>query len=292
MGNNSGRRRIKAALSGNVTKIAVAAAAIVVSAGLVSITVVQAGERQNPTSAYTPRPFVSASPSVSCDPGDPNLARAAAAYKSAPSDFHVAVLGDSTRDESAAGVALMTSLRQEFAGADVRSFGRNGFPLSRYADETGIRDAVREYQPDVIELSIGINDFRQGRGDVDTFTDEMVDYVNTLSQENPDADIILSVPAALSTVNVGDANYLTGSNGRVNPDGLAQDITQQLRAAYTTASQRLEGIALLDVQQAITGTDADASPSPVFLRDQIHPNDKTAASVAALIADRVGDSCA
>lgn len=219
----------------------------------------------------------------------PQLQRTATAITGSPKSVKVAILGDSTRDEDSAGLTFVQTVRAELPSVpagNVVSFGKNGATLTAYTQMESVQAAILDFKPTVIELSIGINDLRLGQAP-ELFTQNLEAYLSELHTDIPGADIIISVPGALSTRDIGGNGYVKGSNGAVNPAGAAQAVTTELRAAYLTVAGKLDYVALVDAQEKVTGTDADASEAPRFVTDQLHPNAATSKAVAKLIAAAV-----
>lgn len=220
-------------------------------------------------------PTASASP---CQPAAPRLVRLAQQLRDDPSNVRIAVMGDSTRDDKTAGRFIVRSLRSRLAPAKVISFGRAGFTLTKYRHRL-LQQRVRAMQPDLIELSIGIDDLRRGASTGREFRRHLGSYVTRLHSRVPKADIILSVPAALAMHDV-DGQHL------VRP-GTADRVTHELRAAYLTVAGKHRYVVLNDVQQQITSTHADPFQPPRFLADQVNPDAFTGHEIAKLIADDV-----
>lgn len=243
-----------------------------------------------------------ASAAAGCVPADPHLSRTAALIGTDPGSVRVAIVGDSTRDEEineAAGLygrlrEFHTSERGGLTGVDpanIRGFGSNGAPLSFYMNDDERIATIVAFQPTLIELSIGINDLRLDQGAGPQFQANLVAFVNELHAALPGADVLLSVPGALSTIDVGDKHYVQAADGTVNPPGAAQAVTTTLREAYHAAAEQLGYVGLNDVQEKITGTDADSEEPLRYLFDQLHPTAKTAARVADTIVNTLTGEC-
>lgn len=200
----------------------------------------------------------------------------------------IVLLGDSTRDPEGPGQPLVDALKGDLAGSEVLALGSNGASLAVYRDSGATQQAVA-FEPDVVELSIGINDLRsdQSAARAQQFTDDLKAYVVSLHEQLPDAALHLTVPAALSTQDVDDFGFVTSQTGAINPAGAADKVTKSLHKAYLDVAGALDYVDLLDVQEEITGTSADTSKKPKFLSDQIHPNPKTASEIAGLLAEAV-----
>lgn len=187
----------------------------------------------------------------------------------------IAVLGDSTRIPTAAE-PLIEALAVE-SGAIVRSFALNGHSLWSYG-ERPIIEEVERFEPDAVELSIGLNDLRmdQSPDRVALFTEQLGAYVDTLHDRLPGVRrLVLSVPAAISTHDIGGAAFVVGDPA---------EVTTSLRGAYLAVAGSRPYVILNDVQAEITGTSPDDSATPRFLIDQLHPSRETAARIGELIA--------
>lgn len=277
------RRKIKISQVWTIVIVAV------LSVGAFGLAAAALAPRTPPSTSSSKLPEAqTATTAPECTPA--SLPRSADVYASAPSELRIAVLGDSTRDETARP-AFYDALRRELPGAQITSFGSNGSSLDRYLDDQERQTAIRDAAPTLIELSIGINDLRLDQTNRDEFTALLTGYVETLRADLPDAEILLSVPASLSTQDVGGVGYLVGADGTVNPAGMAQRITDDLRSAYLSVAERVPGVVLLDVQTELTGTEADASPEPQYLSDQIHPDQEASAAIAGLVADQLRQRC-
>jgi hypothetical protein len=98
----------------------------------------------------------------------------------------------------------------------------------------------------------------------------LVQLIDRIKGAQPNAIIVLRVPAPYLTVNVSSFNYVTdGTN--INPPGLAQIYTSGVRAAYYTACAARPDVILYDPQARLFGT---TSPGDIgtYFANQIHQN--------------------
>jgi lysophospholipase L1-like esterase len=224
---------------------------------------------------------------------DPHLARTAAVLARSPSAVRIALVGDSTRNEDVAPTAgLSRELRRRTRPAGVAGFGISAMTVRHYLDDPRRLARIRAFRPTLVEISIGINDLRVDQDAGSRVTADLVSFTEALHRAVPGADVLLSVPAALSTHDVGGHHYVLGPDGAVNPQGAAQRVTTALRTAYLQAARTLGFAGLDDVQRAITGTRADRADPPRFLVDQLHPSARTAARIADSIVGRITGRCA
>jgi hypothetical protein len=194
----------------------------------------------------------------------------------------LAVLGDSLRREATSEGAYFGTLRRLLPSTGIRSFARDRDTLDAYVTDP-VQQELDRWDPDAIELSLGVDVLRldQGRRRVAQFANELSAYVDGLQVRFPAAAVVLTVPAALSTVDVGGL-------GLVRPPQAARQITRDLRAAYLEVAGDRPWVTLVDAQQEVTGTQADAESPPRHLLDQIQPDAETAAAIATLVADEIG----
>lgn len=280
-------RRARRRLKRNAKRVVPIVGLVVLA--MATVFVVASALRPGPevTQAAAPKvQTVTPSAAATCTLPYPQLKRTATALAGSPETVKVAVLGDSTRDERAAGLPLMQALRAELPGVpagNIVSFGKNGAPLAAYSQMDDVQASIRDFKPTLIELSIGINDLRFGTVAPESLTQNLEAYVAKLHADIPTADIIISVPGALSTHDIGAKGYVKGSDGVVNPPGAAQAVTTGLRGAYLAVAKKLDYVALNDVQAKITGTDADPSEPALYVGDQLHPTAATSKAIAKLI---------
>jgi lysophospholipase L1-like esterase len=298
-GGSSSRSRKRKRGGGRNRTLAVTGFALVAALGvgavvaLVNIQSDRSAALQAELDAYVPY-VAPAEDEPTCVAGAPQLARTAALLETDPGAVRIALVGDSTRDENVGAAALYSAMRAGLPTVDpanIINFGRNGFSLDRYAADSALQADLVDISPTLIEVSIGINDLREGEGTAAGFQGELEQYIEGLHAALPDTDILLSIPAALSTVNVAERNYLTGADGTINSAGAADVVTQSLRSAYLTTADNLDYVALNDVQTLVTGLAADTSPQPKFLADQLHPTAETYSAIAGLIVSAVAGHC-
>lgn len=190
----------------------------------------------------------------------------------------LALLGDSTRDEAAAGGPFADALRAALSGTEVRSFGLNGVSLDRYVTDP-VQRQLGKWEPDALEVSIGINDLRldQSPQRVAQLQADLGGYLDSLHGQFPSAVLVATVPAALNVNDIGEAGY-------VKPPEAAATVTRDLRSTYLAVASERPWLTLVDAQEHVTGTEADESNPPRFLMDQVHPSPETAATIAGLVA--------
>jgi lysophospholipase L1-like esterase len=244
-----------------------------------------------------------AAPSAAgCGPADPHLVRTAALLSSDPAAVRIALVGDSTREEalpSTAGLYRRLRTAQTRPGGGlagmppehIAGFGVGGVRLRDYLSDAGRLARIRAFDPTLVEISIGLNDLRVDQDAGPRVAADLVRLVDSLHEAVPGADVLLSVPAAISAVDVGRRGYVVGRGGTVNPPGAAQRVTTVLRWAYRRAAGELGYAGLNDVQEKVTGLRADTADPPRFLVDQVHPSAATAARVADTIVAAITGVC-
>jgi lysophospholipase L1-like esterase len=217
---------------------------------------------------------------------DPHLARTAAVVATSPSAVRIALVGDSTRNvHLAPTAALVRELRRRLRPGAVAAFGISGMTLHRYLHDPELPARVRAFRPTLVEISIGVNDLRVDQAAGPRLAADLVALASDLHAAVPGADLLLSVPAALATHDVGGHHYVVG------PPGAAQRATTALRTAYLRAARTVGYAGLADVQRTVTGTRADPADPPRFLVDQLHPSARTAVRIADTITGRITGSC-
>ena len=245
-------------------------------------------------------PHEVADPPAACT-ADPHLAHTAALLTTTPSQVRIALVGDSTRNESQPPMdALFQELRRQtqpggglagVAPSGIASFGVSGMTVHDYLDDPSRLARIVAFRPTLIEISIGINDLRVDQAAGPRVTADLIAFAGTLHGAVPGADVLLTVPAALTTHDIGGHHYVVGADGTVNPPGAAQEVTTALRTAYLQAAHTLGYAGLDDVQRAVTGTKADPADPPRFLEDQLHPSARTNARIADTIVETVTGRC-
>lgn len=233
---------------------------------------------------------------------DPHLVGTTALLRADPAAVRLAVVGDSTRDIHApTSSALYRRLRGFQTGPDgalrgvparnIGAFGISGITVQTYATDPVRLAAVEAFRPTVVEVSIGLNDVRADQTAGSRVEDDLVRLVDTLHAALPLAEFLLSVPAAISAVDVAAHHYILGRDGSVNPPGAAERVTTELHRAYLNAVARLGYVGLDDVQRKVTGLHADTANPPRYLADQLHPSRRTAERVADTIVQSITGRC-
>jgi lysophospholipase L1-like esterase len=267
-------------------------AVVLAAAGVVALVAVSSRGEQRPSAAPTI--------GLACR-ADAHLSRAAAALRSRPAAVRIALVGDSTRSELEPPTAgLYRRLREQtgrggglagMSADDIGDFGVRGITVHTYVTDPARLARVAAFAPTLIDISIGINDLRVDQSAGPRVQADLLRLVGTLRGAVPDADILLSVPAALSAVDVGRRHLVVDGSGAVNPPGAADRVTTELRDAYLQVARETGYVGLNDVQREVTGTRADTAAPPRYLVDQLHPSAATSARIADTIVGALTGSC-
>ena len=149
--------------------------------------------------------------------------------------------------------------------------------------------AVVAAAPDLIVLSFGINDVRQGATTQAQLTTTLTSIINFLRTDLPNCDIILRVPNALAQEDLG-LHYVTTSGAVIvdqatNANGaVAQDYSDRIWGAYKSLEGKFPNVAFLDVQNAISGRKSPLTVASSGMADQLHPGTNVYRSIAFAIA--------
>jgi lysophospholipase L1-like esterase len=276
---------------------------LVIIAAVVAVLVMNRDRPEENRAAGTPPPVTTTSatpsptPSATCSAvtGGDRLAKAREALANDPASFRLAVVGDSTRNgtRGSAGELYRTlhELLPDVPTENIVDLGRNGETARGYADNDMSLQQIAVADPDVVEVSIGINDWRVDQGIGDEFTDWLRDFVEKVRAVAPHAAVILSVPNSLATEDIGDRHIVIGADGKANPPGAAEKITTALRSAYLSLADEWPNVAISDNQTAIFGTEAAPPGGATLMLDQVHPNSEGNRRIAEQLAGILQGKC-
>jgi lysophospholipase L1-like esterase len=224
--------------------------------------------------------------STVCWPSNHGLDRARQVLVSDREHFHMVELGDSTRDPNITGPGIPQALitRLGLAQQQIAPMGRAGQTLRGLLESDEVAQAAAT-DPDLVELTIGINDWRVDQTIGRQFEQDLADLVESVVQAMPDADVMLSIPGAFASDDVGGNGFVLDRDGEVNPDGAPQAASSGLRAAYLAMRGRWPNVTVVDMQTAVTGTQVRPSWVSGLMTDQVHPNQESYALQAAALVN-------
>jgi lysophospholipase L1-like esterase len=207
-------------------------------------------------------------------------------FAESPAAAKIALIGDSTRDSAAAGLLFHNSIKFHIAQgrllegmtpANVLNHAFNGATV-QFITNTANMAALTAAAPDLVEVSMGINNIRATALTTDQMETILAAGIEAIRAAVPGVPIIGTIPNSFLTTDVGGA-------GSVVPNGDAQAKSTILRAAWLRMMDRWPDVLVRDTQETIFGTVSPAT-SP-FMGDQLHPStagtDASAAELAAMI---------
>ena len=194
------------------------------------------------------------------------------ALRTAPDTAKVALVGPSTVDIAAAGVARHARWKfwivpggplEGMTDSNVLNFGYNG-QTGDQITSTAHMIALTTADPDLICASgLLINTVRATAWTLSDLTAALIVYVDRLRAACPGVPIVLETGNPFLTTNVSGLNYVT-------PNSEAQAKTDLMRLAHLSVIGRWPDVLVRDVQTEIYG--ATAVDSHPYMNDQIHPN--------------------
>ena len=204
--------------------------------------------------------------------------------QSSPSTAKIAIIGDSTRDNSSSGSVFHTAVKSQMgsgqplegmSASNVLNFGYNGQLIAQITSVQHLADLTTA-SPDIWEASFGTNDLRATSLTENDMVTRLIAGVNAIRTAIPGVPGILTVPASWLTTDVS-------ANGYVVPNSEAAAKSVIMRAAYLRLVDQWPDVIVKDDQEQVFGIGSLAT-SP-FMGDQIHPNTSGyAASVTRLVA--------
>lgn len=204
------------------------------------------------------------------------------ALNESPATAKIALVGDSTRDSAAAGLAFHNSLKSNIApgsrlegmvDANVLNFGVNGGTIEAITTTVKMA-ALTAAAPNLVEFSMGINNIRATAQTVDSMEALLVAGVEKIRAAVPGVPLVGSIPNPfLTTADAG--NYVT-------PNSEAAAKSAVLRAAYLRLVDRWPDVLIRDTASTFGLVSTATSP---YMVDQIHPNSAgTNASTTDLVS--------
>ena len=123
--------------------------------------------------------------------------------------------------------------------------------------------------PDLVVMSWGLNDVRQGGRSQAQFTADLTTAIRMIRKGLPKTDIVLRMPNSMTTDDVN-------ANGYVVPNASAQAYTDILRQSYLSLVNRWPNVVVWDSQNQVFGTQCKlqsaGAPNFTLMTDQLHPN--------------------
>lgn len=142
---------------------------------------------------------------------------------------------------------------------------------------------------DLIIIDAGTNDIRLGERTPSQISADLVRLVTIWRTDSPATDVLLITPGTFSTTNVASNDYVkTSPTGTVNPAGLAQTYSTQLRQVYLALANKWPNVVVLDAQAGAYGTKSIAYSSSGMMGDQIHLSTVGNYAKADLIVSAIG----
>lgn len=156
-------------------------------------------------------------------------------------------------------------------GRRIVGLGYSGLTLGGWLTDTAKQAELVAQNPDLIIASWGLNDMRIGLTDLATMTTRLQALIAFVAANLPGADLLLRIPNAMLSQNVGSLGYVTAADGTVNPTGAAQSYSKDLRSAYLAVKARgYAHVDVIDTQAEVTGTISRFSHPD--MADQLHPS--------------------
>lgn len=199
-----------------------------------------------------------------------------------PANAVVMFIGDSTSDETTAAQYMYKALRGQHCAvggalygmtgdtAHIVSAGNNGISLANWLADSAKLANVVATAPNLIVASFLINDVRLGLTSLTQAKTLLTTLVSTLRASVPGADILLRMPNAFLTTNVGGLNLVQDAQGGINPAGAAQTYSTLLRQAYLSMVGQWANVEIIDIQAEVFGTVSRATHP--LMADQLHPS--------------------
>jgi lysophospholipase L1-like esterase len=208
--------------------------------------------------------------------GMTGLERWYAKLASDPGAVKINMIGDSTSDPTTDAVEIRTRLRtahtlpgeglEGVATANITSRGRNGKSVAEWIANTAWVDEVVADDPDLLIVSLGINDIRLGLTSTATLAANLESFVETLISRMPDADIVLRTPNSFLSDD-------TAATGFVSPVASAQAYSTALREVYAGLKNRWPHVVVWNAQDRLFGrVSRTLANSLGLMKDIIHPS--------------------
>lgn len=191
-----------------------------------------------------------------------------------PATAYILSVQSSTSATMSANATATSSTLKFQVGRRIRGFGYSGLTLAGWLADSAKQAALIAAAPDLIELSMGINDVRLGLCDLPTMIARLQAFIAWRNTNLPTADLLLRVPNAMLSQNVGTLNYVQaapGDGSSINPAGAAQAYSKLLRDAYMAIKgMAYQHVDVIDTQAEVTGFLSRWSHP--LMADQLHPS--------------------
>lgn len=210
-------------------------------------------------------------------PDDSSVDRWLSKLAADPANAKIVFVGDSTSDFATDAKAIGDRLKlvhtlpgeglEGMNPANIISHGRNGSKLlTEWLTTPAWTDAVIASGPDLIVISLAINDKRDGSKSNEEIRAGLVTLVELFRTALPSADIILRTPNSFLSDD-------PGATGWVTPLASAQQYSADLRNIYGSLVGRWSNVVVWDAQDRVFGrTSRPLASTMGLMKDILHPS--------------------